>query len=189
MVGRIALQVSRGDKEFMCRAVEIHPPAFQFSDPLRGDVELADIAVSNDGQALKWATPNLQSNFLLVCQAIDSNGLALQYAGDLLKANHYLATKAVMKNPYALQWVSPELAGDYSLVKSAIVKEGCALQFASPDLRRNNHLVALAMRNNVFALAYADRYNNNAKEILEVMQITPAAFLCARDNLKHDQIL
>eukprot|EP00931_Biecheleriopsis_adriatica_P004115 TRINITY_DN10582_c0_g1_i5.p1 TRINITY_DN10582_c0_g1~~TRINITY_DN10582_c0_g1_i5.p1 ORF type:complete len:481 (-),score=80.25 TRINITY_DN10582_c0_g1_i5:93-1535(-) len=114
------------------------------------DVEVAVLAlasVQGDG----WADREL------VLVAVQTNGLALQFAAVVLAA--------VQQNGWALQFAAKPLRSDRELVLAAVQQDGLALQFAADSLRSDRELVLAAVQENGLALEFAAESLRSDREL------------------------
>ena len=83
----------------------LHLPLLKERIPsdFQNDFEIVKIAVSHDGYALQYASPELKKNFEIVKIAVTKNGCALEFG-------------------LALEYASEELQGKYEIVKTALRK-------------------------------------------------------------------
>ena len=66
-------------------------------------------AVKKNGNALQYASAELQDDWEIVMVAVKQNGNALQYASAELKGDREIVMEAVAQDPKALQYASDEL--------------------------------------------------------------------------------
>jgi Domain of unknown function (DUF4116) len=92
-------------------------------------------AVTENGSALDFATPDLRSDPDVVLAAVRNDGVALVFAGAQLRDTPAVAFSAVLQEPLALEVVSQRLLGDPALVFLAATRDARALRFASFELR------------------------------------------------------
>ena len=83
------------------------------SDSLKADNEVADAAVPQSGDALKFVIGRADKS--LVLKAVRESGSALQYADDALKADFEVAMAAVSQNEHAIRFAAPALQRDRRL--------------------------------------------------------------------------
>jgi hypothetical protein len=86
-------------------------------------------AVTQNGLALRYASPELKADRIIVLAAVRENGLALDYASPALTADRVIVLAAVEENGLAIQYASEELRNDHIIVYSA---HSCVAQHATP---------------------------------------------------------
>ena len=94
---------------------------------LRNDKEIVISALSQDGDALRYASLELQNNIDVVKIAIENNYRALAYASNSIKNNRELILDAVVKNGTILEYASSELQNDKDIVLLAVQQDVAAL--------------------------------------------------------------
>jgi len=122
----------------MSTSMAAWPPPEDF----RSDPDFMMKAVRRDGEALKYATPELQMNRALVLEAVRQNGHALEFAAPELRCDRAVVLEAVKQNGLALQFAAEELRADRECVLEAIRETGWAMQYASPELQEDAQLAA-----------------------------------------------
>lgn len=120
-------------------AVKRGGDALQFaSKELQNDRELVLAAVNEYGEALRWASKGLGADRKIVIAAVKEDYNALKYAPAFLQNDKEVALAAVQRYGFALRWASPVLGDDREVVQAALdnVPDGNQLlQFASARLR------------------------------------------------------
>jgi hypothetical protein len=104
-------------------------------------------------------------------KAVEQNGDALQYASKELQGDREVVLKAVGQDGYALEYASINLKNDKAFVLKAVGKDGYALEYASEDLQGDREVVLKAVRQNGLALYYASDTLKNDPEFLQLLQI------------------
>uniref|UniRef100_A0A6C0H918 DUF4116 domain-containing protein n=1 Tax=viral metagenome TaxID=1070528 RepID=A0A6C0H918_9ZZZZ len=112
---------------------------------LNDNVELVDIAVSQNGLALEYASENLKNNKEIVKKAVTLDGLALEYASEKLKNDEEIVKKAVTQNGLALEYASEKLKNEKKIVTEAVTNNGLALEYVSSELQKDKDIVDIAM--------------------------------------------
>lgn len=165
----------RNDKEIFLAAVRKHHKAVAFaSEDLRKT--LHELAMGTEEEYMGY-------DYKVVSNAVNRNGLALEFATDEWKDDKNLALVAVAKHAEALQFVSERLRNDVEVVQAAIrnnnevvmavkklpyvleftpfqnsapiKKNGLVLEFASQDVKENKDVVLEAIRKSPPALRFA----------------------------------
>ncbi len=80
--------------------------------------------------------------------AVKNNGMALKYTSDEIKKNKKIVLIAVKQNGMALEFADPSLQKDRDIVMAAVKNKGTALQFASESLKREKDIILQAVKNN-----------------------------------------
>lgn len=75
----------------------------------RDDFKTVSRALRQGPLALRYASPRLRNNLQIVREAVDADGLMLQYASDTIKNDFLTVYKAIRQNPAALQYASADL--------------------------------------------------------------------------------
>ena len=102
-------------------------------------------AVSQHGDALRYATKEPKGDREIVLAAVSKNGQALQYATEQLKADREIVLAAVSNEGYALQYATKELKGDREIVLAAVSKNGLALNHAANGLKVDDEMIRHAL--------------------------------------------
>jgi uncharacterized lipoprotein YbaY len=123
-------------------------------------------AVTQDGDALQYASWNLKADKEVVLAAVTQEGEALEFASEDLKADKEVALEAVTQESFALQYASVDLKADKEVVLAAVTQDGEALQFASEDLNADKEVMLVAVRQDGYALQYASEDLKADKEVV-----------------------
>ena len=91
-------------------------------------------AVKKNGNALQYASAELQGDRNIVMAAIKSVGSALKYASAELKGDREIVMVAVKQDGLALEYASAELKGELEIVTEAVATSKNALQYASDEV-------------------------------------------------------
>jgi hypothetical protein len=98
-------------------------------------------------QHFRLADVVLQTDKTFVIQALERNGLALEYISKEFRADKEVVLTAVRNNGSALEYASEELKADREVVLEAVRKNGRALEYASGGLKQDAELRLLAESN------------------------------------------
>ena len=112
-------------------------------------------AVKQYGDALRYASLELQSDREVVLAAVQQYGGALKYASEELRADREVVVTAVRQYGDALWYASEALRADREVVLAAVQQDGLALIYASVELQADREVVLAAVRQWPDALAYA----------------------------------
>jgi len=181
--------------------------------PFESQIKLIKAAVKKNGLALQLLPNELKKNTMIVCtivyDALQQNGLSLEFASDKFKDNLESVKTAVRqnsgalkfasdrikfeavvyKNGLALESASEEFKRDPEIVQSAVSQNGLALQFASKEMKNNSEIVEAAVKQNGLALQFVSKEMKNYSEIVKAavkqnglaLQFAPEEF---KNNLK-----
>ena len=123
------------------------------------NVEIRQRGLQIDGLGLQLIPTHLQtSNDVLM--AVQSNGLALQFAKPEFTSDKDILRTAVKENGLALEFVDKSLIKDdpelyFEIVSIAVKENGLALEFTTPDLKNNIEIVELAYNQDPESLQFA----------------------------------
>jgi len=146
----------RSDRDAARRALTENGLALQFLGPkLQTDRDLVMIAVSSDGQALKHAKVQFRKDPEVVTAAVKNNGLALCHAGKACKAIRDVVFAAVRENGWALHWAEESMRGDREVVLEAVRRRGRSLAYAIDRLHSDREIVSEAVKQDGMALEMA----------------------------------
>lgn len=86
------------DEREAWECLEINPLALRkFSERLKANEDLVELAVTYNGLALQYASKELRDNEDLVLTALQETSLALQYASEKLRGNRKIVLAALRK--------------------------------------------------------------------------------------------
>lgn len=122
---------------------------------MQANLEVAIKAVSLNGLALQYCSPELRNSKTVVSAALNQAAYALRNASDEMKANRQMVLQAVSLDGKMLVHAHPSLREDDEVVLAAVQQNGAALSYASEELRARGDLVRAAVENNGMALRYA----------------------------------
>ncbi|WP_422449851.1 MULTISPECIES: DUF4116 domain-containing protein [unclassified Endozoicomonas] len=118
------------------------------------------LAQTDAGNQLK-DFPDLNNDREVVCTALGSNPLALQYVGLEFQADKALVKEAVGNMGRVLEFASEGLKDDEDIVLAAVKNNGDALEYASERLRADPTIVTAALKNSGIALLAANKQFRN----------------------------
>jgi len=95
------------------------------------------------GNALQFASAELQGDREVVLAAVAENGFSLAYVSTEMRGDREVVLAAVARNGGALQYASAELKADREVVVTALVQFEGALRWASVDLQAGTMVMAL----------------------------------------------
>lgn len=151
--------------------------------PHRDDPELVGIAVTQNGLALQYATPDLRGRRDIVTSAVSNNGCALLFVEGYLKEDEQLVLLAIASAPSIVANLPPTLRrkesfmekaaevnglvikyapspfrGSWRFCLNAVSQNGLALRYVTPPLSLNPVIQEAACRQNGLALKFAKSY-------------------------------
>ena len=87
---------------------------------MRGDHEIVLTAVQTHGLALQWAPEEMRSDHDIVLAAVTDRGEALRYADESLRDVEDVALASVSEWGQSLRWASGRLREDLAMVTAAV---------------------------------------------------------------------
>lgn len=117
-----------------------------------GDKGRVVSVIKNHGAVFQYAAPKFRTNKALLLLAMKSYLPALACASRSLKRDPDFAREAVEFNGMALQYFDATTQDRYDIVLTAVKQCGLALNFASHSLRSNVNIVRIAISNNYLAV-------------------------------------
>ena len=129
------------DKAFTLRSVPLVDKWMPVNSTLKTGARVA-LALRNDGMALEYAHPGLQTRVEIVAMAVQQNGLTLQFAPAGLRSDKPLVTLALHNNGQALRFAAPSLWDDPDIIAAAVASIG---PVAVENIRLD---IAAGMQNN-----------------------------------------
>jgi hypothetical protein len=117
------------------------------------------------------------SNKAYVLTVVTQDGAALKYASPELQGDKEVVLAAVTQYGRALRYASPELQGDKEVVLAAVTQDGLALYYAPQALRADREVVLTAVARSKDALTFTSQelqreFNNkNKQELIELLNI------------------
>jgi hypothetical protein len=112
-------------------------------------------AVQQTGNALEFASCELQADREFVMAAVQQTGNALEYASRELQADRVIVMAAVQQTGYAVKSASIELQADSGIVMAAVQKKGDALAYVDRKFRADRAVVMAAVQQDASVLLYA----------------------------------
>ena len=150
----------KNDRDFVLEAVKLNGQALEFApDEFRNDPEIVKTAMVNNrfepSLPFLYASNRLRMDKEFVIEAVNIDGLALEFTSEELKDDLDVVMAAVANTGAALQFASEDLHDDRNVVLAAVRNDGFALDFASEDLQDDMYVVEVATRQCSDALIYA----------------------------------
>ena len=158
------------------------------SAELQGDREVVLAAVRQYGDALRHASAELQANREVVLAAVQQeDGSALVYASAELKADRDIVLTAVHQSGHALRYASAELRADRQIVLAAAHQNERALVYASAELKADREVMLAAVHQNGHALGYASaELRADCEVVLAAVDQKPLVLRHASAELQRD---
>jgi hypothetical protein len=178
----------KGDKDVVLAAVKQNGEALKFaSEELQGDKGFMMAVVAQNGVALEFASEELQGDKEVVMAAVKQNGVALNYVSEELKADKEFMMAAVKQNRFALKYAPEELQGDKEFVLAAVTQNGEALEYVSEELRQDKEVVLAAVTQNGEALEYASEELKHDEEFIMDVVTKNKDFILYVDSFKDEE--
>jgi hypothetical protein len=140
------------------------------SKELQNDKEVVLKAVKQNGDAfrpaLEFASEELKNNKEVVLEAVKRNGLALEFASKELQNDKEIRFEAAKKRREDFIFFAKEYLIEKETVLEAVKRNGLVLEFASEELQNNKEIVLEAVKRNGDALRYASKKLRNNKEVV-----------------------
>jgi hypothetical protein len=176
---KYASEALKQDRIVALIAVEQDWRALGYLPWLWGDRELVMTGVAQAGEALRFATPDIQDDEGIVRMALSSDPSALRFASDriveIVLRDHEVILEAVANFGLALEWADDHHRADKTVVLSAVQQNGLALAYAHPSLQADRDVVLAAVYNFGTALEYADLSLRADDEVISVAVANDAA--------------
>jgi HEAT repeat protein len=115
------------------------------------DKQLVMEALEINGLLLQFVDNSLKNDPEVLLTAMEQNGLALEYAPPEFKNNKEVVLVAVRQNGQALKFANASLKIDREVVLAAVEQDGLALQFADDELKADRKIFMTAVRQNRLA--------------------------------------
>jgi len=158
----------RGDIEVIKLAVDQEPNTFRYATPqFLSEKENVMPFIKRSGFLLEFVSDELKNDSELVELAVKSNAQAIKFASERLKDNEAISYEAVSQYGNSLMHLSPRLKNNERIVNKAIERNGKAIKYASEEIRNNKNLLLKALVQDLNSLEYApDVYKYEKKFIL-----------------------
>lgn len=138
---------------------------------------LVEVAINQNGLAIKYASTNLKKNIKIAKLAIKQNAFAYNFIDDSLKSVSEIVENAIFSNIQIIQpylynktykyHIKPELfQNNTDYFEKILSIQGNYLKYASENIQNNEKLVLKAVSNNGFAIQYASNNLQLNKKIL-----------------------
>lgn len=162
----------KNDRDFVLEAVTLNGQALEFAPvEFRNDPEIVKTAMINNrfepSLPFLYASNRLSMDKEFVIEAVNIDGLALEFTSEDLKNDLDVVMAAVANTGSALQFASEDLQDDRDVVLAAVRNDGLALEFASDDLQDDTYVVNVATRQCSSALIYG---TDRVQQIIQTRQ-------------------
>jgi hypothetical protein len=131
--------------------------------------EICMIAVKNNSSALKYIPKNnimkLPDYYDICWEAVNKNGLILEYVSEHMKEIYGIHYQAVTNNGLALKFI-PDKKKTFDICEIAVTNNGLALKF-TPDEKKTFNICEIAVTKNGLALKYVPD-DKKTPEICEI---------------------
>lgn len=152
----IPFEMQEEHPEIVEEALKNNGLSLYYASPkFKNDIEYVEIAVKQNGNALKHS-PEFQDNYDIAMLAVTSTGEALRFVSDNLKNNQEIVMTSLRSYGLALRFASEDLKRNYDVVMLAIERDGMALEFVPEEMKiKHPEFVAIAILNNPEAQKFA----------------------------------
>lgn len=106
------------------------------------------INLDNIGNIFAVIPEKLKGNKKIVLEAVEQNGLALEFASSAMKKNREVVIKAVEENAFALEFADEIRRNDKTIAIKAVRQNGLAFEFVSDRLKKDRDVISAAIKQN-----------------------------------------
>ena len=179
------------NRPLLLDSLEIEESIFLCADvDLQLDNEFVNQAVNRNGLAIQFLRKDFRSDRSIAVKSVTQNGLALQYTTLQHKSDKIVVTEAVKNNGQSLQYAFDDLKADKDVVLLAVMQNGFALQYAATQLKNNRAIAIEAVKNNGRSLQYASNEIKGDKDVvLQAVMDNGLALQYASTKLKSDKVI
>jgi hypothetical protein len=162
------------------------------SEELKDDLQVVQVAISNDVAAYKHASPRLQSNENIMLQTLNNN----QPYWDQLSKDKFKSKKILIHQinhggilPHDLpNELLKELTEDIEFVKEFISLNGLFLQCVGDSNKSNFNIVMMAVKQNGMSLQFAiDEFKSDPEIVKMAISKNEQAYEYASLSLQEDE--
>jgi hypothetical protein len=166
----------RSDPAFVLKVLEkgsVHADfVLQHTPTLVGIKEVVSEAVKQSGNALRFASAELQANKEVVHDAVSKYGLALSHAHPDLRKDPDVAFAAFMQTPQdqkkVLIYIHADLKKDKEFMLKLIKENPASFDNANPALKKDKEFIMAALRLNGLILRFVDKEFKDDPECVNV---------------------
>ena len=138
--------------------------------PYKNDKEIVMAAVKENGEALQYASEELQADKKIIMYALKKDGRALLFASKLLKADKEVVMEAVKQDGRSLDYASKKLRSDKEVVMEAVKQQGSSFEYASKELQADKDVVIATIKSGYpDVLSYHSEITKKLRADKEVM--------------------
>lgn len=120
--------------------------------------DIVQAACNQNGFALLFAHPTLQSRKDIVLQAVKTTPAFLSNTGTDFRKDPDIVLAAVRQNGYLLQAADPQLQSNFCIALTAVRQDGMALQWVDASLRQDKHIIFAALQQNPQAQRFVPKH-------------------------------
>ena len=155
-------------KEALMEAVKQNGESLKFASPeFKNDREVILTAVQNKGSAIDFIhNKEFLQDREIILEACKTHGMALSSAPDKFKGDEEIAMTAIKNDPFALKLTKDNIRDNEAIVMEAVKNKGWSLLYASDRLKDNKDIVMEALNNNTGALRFASDRLKSDKEVV-----------------------
>ena len=119
--------------------------------------------------------------------AVQTSGLALEYASDELRGDRKIMLAVTRENSSALRFASDELKADREIVLAAVQNNGRSLEHASKELRADPEIISVAVERDSSASKFAlEKHDRDAVLAALGLNIYPPAAELLNSNVRKN---
>lgn len=178
----------RDDRDVAMALLECRPSwefrdvLLEFSENIRGDKEVIQLAVSIDGHMLEDASTELKADKEVVMVACQTTGCALQHASEELRADKEVVQTACWKDGEALVFVGnsiyDECATDAEFMEKVIKSGGGRMLVCGPkSIQEDEDMVLAALRNQMsFSNVPSYQMRSDREFIIKAITASPTSY-------------
>jgi CxxC motif-containing protein len=159
-------------------------------DSIKQNDEIALEAVNQNGIALQYLSEKFKNNKHFVLTAVKQNGLALEFVSDSLKNNREVVISAVVQSANAFRFVPDKFKNDRKIARVVVNQNPNLLANLSNELKNDKMLVLTAVKQDGLALMFAsNELKNDRQVVLTAIKQNGSALEFASASLKADKAL
>eukprot|EP00931_Biecheleriopsis_adriatica_P049912 TRINITY_DN28886_c0_g1_i1.p1 TRINITY_DN28886_c0_g1~~TRINITY_DN28886_c0_g1_i1.p1 ORF type:complete len:841 (+),score=209.10 TRINITY_DN28886_c0_g1_i1:83-2524(+) len=166
--------------------------ALKYAAPeLRANESLVLQATQFQGRGFENAAPDLRSSKEFVLKAVGANGAALGVTSDAFRSDRSLLLQAAKAgHGSALQGAAPQLRSDRNFVLEMVVHDAEAYKYAHEDLLNDREFALAAVRRNGLALQHMlPGFKADVKIVQEAVARSPGAASFAHTARRNEIII
>ena len=141
----------------------------EMSSSLQSDEEVVVAAVTQNGDALRYAARSLRAVKSIALIAVNRDGMELKDVSGAMQNDAEVVAAAVHQNVWAIQHASSDLRADRTIAIIVVQREGLCLQYLSSALRGDMAIAVMAVRQNKLAFQHVDKSLYGCAELLGIL--------------------